>query len=70
MKGFTGRASWLSAWAKLVRGCKAAKALDKLRAARDTNKAHIDAVAAADPETAATLNAQLDRALSLGTADR
>ncbi len=56
---------WLAAWAKLVRGCKAAKALDKLQTARETNKAHIDAVAASDPEVAATLIAQLDRALSV-----
>jgi hypothetical protein len=41
---------WLAAWAKLVRGCKAAKALDKLQTARETNKAHVDAVAASDPE--------------------
>ena len=46
-----------------MRGCKAAKALDKLQTARDANRAHIDAVVAADPETAAMLNAQLDRAL-------
>jgi len=63
---FQTGAEWLSAWAKLVRGCKAAKALDKLQTARETNRAHIDAVAATDPETAATLNAQLDRALSGG----
>ncbi len=56
---------WLAAWAKLVRGCKAAKALDKLQTARETNKAHIDVVAASDPEAAATLTAQLDRALSV-----
>ena len=56
---------WLAAWAKLVRGCKAAKALDKLQTARETNTAHIDAVAASDPEVAATLTAQLDRALSV-----
>ena len=46
------------------RGCKAAKALDKLQSARETNKAHIDAVAASDPEAAATLTAELDRALN------
>ncbi len=63
---FQTSAEWLAAWAKLVRGCKAARALDKLQTARETNRAHIDAVAAADPETAATLNAQLDRALSVG----
>ena len=49
-----------------MRGCKAARALDKLQTARETNQVHIDAVAAADPETAATLIAQLDRALSVG----
>jgi len=32
---------WLATWAKIVRGCKAANALDKLRTARDTNAAHI-----------------------------
>jgi len=64
---FQTSAEWLAAWAKLVRGCKAARALDKLQTARDTNQAHIDAVAAADPEIAATLNVQLDRALSVGT---
>jgi hypothetical protein len=67
---FQTAAEWLAAWAKLVRGCKAARALDKLQTARETNRAHIDAVATAAPETAATLNAQLDRALSVGTADR
>ncbi len=55
---------WLSTWAKIVRGCKAANALDKLRAARDTNAAHVAAVAAFDPEPAATLTAELDRALT------
>ena len=54
---------WLAAWAKLVRGCKAARR-DKLQTARETNKAHVDAVAASDPEAAATLIAQLDLALS------
>jgi hypothetical protein len=39
--------------------------LDKLQTARETNKAHIDVVAASDPEAAATLTAQLDRALSV-----
>ena len=61
---FQSGAEWLSAWAKLVRGCKAARALDKLQTAREANRTHINAVAAADPEIAATLNAQLDRALS------
>jgi hypothetical protein len=56
---------WLAAWAKLVRGCKAAKALDKLQTARQTNHAHIAAVAAFDPEPAATLSAELDHALSV-----
>ena len=31
---------WLAAWAKLVRSCKAARALDKLQIARQTNLAH------------------------------
>jgi len=56
-------AEWLLAWSKLVRGCKAAHALDRLQAARDANQAHIAAVAAFDPEPAATLTAELDRAL-------
>jgi hypothetical protein len=60
---------WLAAWAKLVRNCKAAKALDKLQTARQTNQAHIAAVAASDPEPAATLTAQLDRALSVARQD-
>ena len=60
---------WLSAWAKLVRSCKAARALDKLQTARQTNQAHIAAVAAFDPEPAATLTAQLDRALSVARQD-
>lgn len=57
-------AEWLTAWSKLVRGCKAAQALDRLQAARDANQAHIAAVAAFDPEPAATLTAELDRALN------
>ena len=61
---FQTAAEWLSTWAKLVRGCKAANALDKLQAARDTNAAHLAAVAAFDPEPAATLTAELDRALA------
>lgn len=48
-----------------MRGCKAAQALDRLQAARDANQAHIAAVAAFDPEPAATLTAELDRALNL-----
>ena len=60
---------WLAAWANLVRGCKAARALDKLQTARQTNQAHIAAVAAFDPEPAATLTAQLDRALSVARQD-
>jgi hypothetical protein len=60
---------WLAAWAKLVRSCKAARALDKLQIARQTNQAHIAAVAAFDPEPAATLTAQLDRALSVARQD-
>ena len=40
------------------------KALDKLQTVRETNTAHIDAVAASDPEVAATLIAPLDLALS------
>jgi hypothetical protein len=56
---------WLAAWAKLVRGCKAAKALDKLQTARETNRAHIHAVVVSDPDVAAILTAQLDRALSV-----
>ena len=55
---------WLSTWAKIVRGCKAANALDKLQTARDTNAQHIAAVAAFDPGPAATLAAELDRALT------
>ncbi len=51
---FQTGAEWLSAWAKLVRGCKAARALDKLQTERQTNQAHIAAVAAFDPEPAAT----------------
>ena len=61
---FRTREEWLTCWAKIVRGCKAANALDKLQAARDTNAASIAAVAAFDPEPAATLNAELDRALA------
>ena len=56
---------WLACWAKIVRGCKAANALDKLRTARDTNAAHIAAIAAFDPAPVATLNAELARALAL-----
>lgn len=56
---------WLDAWAKLVRGCKAARVLDKLQTARAMNKVNIAAVAAFDPEPAATLTAELDRALAL-----
>jgi hypothetical protein len=55
---------WLSAWAKLVRGCKIVKALDKLQTAREANQVHIVAVAGFDPEPAATLTAELDRALT------
>ena len=55
---------WLACWAKIVRGCKAADALDKLQNARDTNAAHIAAVAAFDPAPVATLNAELARALA------
>ena len=55
---------WLACWAKLVRACKAANALDKLQTARDTNAAHIAAIAAFDPEPVATLNAELARALA------
>ncbi|MFL5281336.1 MAG: hypothetical protein ACJ8AW_10135 [Rhodopila sp.] len=55
---------WLACWAKIVRGCKAANALDKLQNARDTNAAHIAAVAAFDPAPVDTLNAELDRALA------
>ena len=55
---------WLACWAKIVRGCKAASALDKLRTARDTNGAHIAAIAAFDPAPVATLNAELARALA------
>lgn len=55
---------WLAAWAKLVRGCKAAKALDKLQTARETNQANIAAVATFDPEPAAKLTSELDRALA------
>jgi hypothetical protein len=53
----------LACWAKIVRGCKAANALDKLRTARDANAARIAAVAAFDPAPVATLAAELDRAL-------
>jgi hypothetical protein len=66
---WTKAGPWLAAWAKLVRGCKAARALDKLQTARQTNQAHIAAVAAFDPEPAATLTAQLDRALSVARQD-
>ena len=62
---FQTSAEWLAAWAKLVRGCKAARALDKLQTARETNRAHINAVATVDREAATTLIAQLDRALSV-----
>jgi hypothetical protein len=55
---------WLACWAKLVRACKAADALDKLRTARDTNAAHIAAIAAFDPAPVATLNAELARSLA------
>jgi hypothetical protein len=40
-----------------------------LQTARQTNQAHIAAVAAFDPEPAATLTAQLDRALSVARQD-
>jgi hypothetical protein len=60
---FRSSDEWLAAWAKLVRGCKAAQALDKLQRARETNRSNITAVAALDPEPAAILNAELDRAL-------
>ena len=59
---------WLACWAKIVRGCKAANALDKLQTARDTNAAHIGAIAAFDPAPAATLNAELGRALAPSSA--
>lgn len=49
---------WLACWAKIVRGCKAANALDKLQTARETNAAHIAAIAEFDPAPVATLNAQ------------
>jgi hypothetical protein len=55
---------WLACWAKLVRACKSANALDKLQHARDTNAGHIAAVAAFDPAPVATLTAELDRALA------
>jgi hypothetical protein len=55
---------WLACWAKLVRACKAADALDKLRTARDINAAHIAAMAAFDPAPVATLTAELARALA------
>ncbi len=61
---FQTGAEWLAAWAKLVRSCKAARALDKLQTARQTNHARIAAVAAFDPEPAARLTAELDRALN------
>ena len=66
---FQTGAEWLAAWAKLVRNCKAARALDKLQIARQTNQAHIAAVAAFDPEPAATLTGQLDHALSVARQD-
>jgi hypothetical protein len=47
-----------------VRGCKAANALDKLQVARETNRATIAVVAGFDPEAAANLNTELDRALA------
>ncbi len=55
---------WLACWAKIVRGCKSAGVLEKLQIARDTNAAHIAAVAAFDPEPAAKLDVELDRALA------
>lgn len=61
---FNTSQEWLACWAKIVRGCKVANALDKLRTARGTNARHIAAVAAFDPEPAATLTAELDRALA------
>jgi hypothetical protein len=61
---FKTNEEWLACWAKIVRGCKVANALDKLRSARDTNAGNIAAVAVFDPEPAATLNAELDRALA------
>lgn len=61
---FQTREEWLACWAKVVRACKSADALDKLQAARATNATHIAAVAAIDPEPAATLVAELDRALA------
>jgi hypothetical protein len=61
---FRSAEEWLACWAKLVRGCKAANALDKLATARAANAAHIAAVTAFDPAPVATLNAELDRALA------
>ncbi len=58
---------WLSTWSKIARGCKAANALDKLETAHHTNPAHIAALAAFDPDPAATLTAELDRALEPAT---
>lgn len=55
---------WLDCWARIVRACKSANALDKLQTARDTNAAHIASVAAFDPAPVATLNAELARALA------
>lgn len=61
---FQSAETWLDCWARIVRGCKGAGALDKLRIARETNEPHIAAVAQFDPEPAATLKAELDRALA------
>ena len=55
---------WLDCWARIVRACKSANALAKLRTARDTNATHIAAIAVFDPAPVATLNAELDRALA------
>jgi hypothetical protein len=61
---FANADEWLDAWARLVRGGKAAHALHKLQAARKTNRATIAVVAGFDPEAAAILNTELDRALA------
>jgi hypothetical protein len=62
---FRTGAEWLDAWAKFVRGCKVAQTFVKLQAARATNQAHITAVAAVDPEPAATLTTERGSSMAL-----
>jgi hypothetical protein len=58
---------WVNAWAKLVRGCQAANALDKLEIARTTNRDNFAAITAFDPTTVRMLNNELERALAPAT---